>query len=48
LLDAKESTRISPEVARLMAAEPGKDKAWIRKEIAQYGKLANQYILKQN
>jgi glycerol-3-phosphate dehydrogenase len=48
LLDAKESIRIAPEVARLMAEVLGKDEAWVRKEVAQYTKLADQYILKQN
>lgn len=48
LLDAKESIRICPEVARLMAEAMGKDEAWIENEITQYTKLAQQYILKQN
>ncbi len=48
LLDAKESIRICPEVARLMAEALGKDEAWISREVEQYTKLAQQYILKQN
>lgn len=48
LLDAKESIRIAPEVARLMAEALGKDETWIESEVAQYTKLAGQYILKQN
>jgi glycerol-3-phosphate dehydrogenase len=45
LLDARESIRICPEVARLMAESLGRDEAWIRKEVDQYTKLAQQYIL---
>jgi glycerol-3-phosphate dehydrogenase len=48
LLDAKESIRICPEVAKLMAESLGKDETWIENEIKQYTKLAQQYILKQN
>jgi glycerol-3-phosphate dehydrogenase len=48
LLDAKESIRICPEVARLMAEALGKDESWIESEISEYTQLAQQYILKQN
>jgi len=48
LLDARESIRICPEVARLMAAALGKDEQWIEEEVREYTKLAQQYILKQN
>jgi len=48
LLDAKESIRIAPEVATLMANALGKDATWIKNEVANYVKLAEQYILKQN
>jgi glycerol-3-phosphate dehydrogenase len=48
LLDARESIRICPEVARLMAEALGKDKSWIESEIREYTQLAQQYILKQN
>jgi glycerol-3-phosphate dehydrogenase len=48
LLDAKESIRICPEVARLMAEVMDKDQNWINKEIKEYTALAQQYILKQN
>ncbi|HWI93175.1 MAG TPA: glycerol-3-phosphate dehydrogenase/oxidase [Flavisolibacter sp.] len=48
LLDAKESIRICPEVARLMAEVLGKDKTWIENEVQQYTKLAQQYLLKEN
>jgi glycerol-3-phosphate dehydrogenase len=48
LLDAKESIRIAPEVARLMAEALGKDDQWIKNEVSQYTQLAQQYILKHN
>lgn len=48
LLDAKESIRICPEVASLMAEVMVKDEAWIDNEVKQYTKLAQQYMLKQN
>lgn len=48
LLDAKESIRIAPEVARLMAEALGKDDQWIKNEVDQYTQLAQQYILKHN
>jgi glycerol-3-phosphate dehydrogenase len=48
LLDAKESIRICPQVAKLMAEALGRDEAWIENEIKQYTKLAEQYLLKQN
>jgi glycerol-3-phosphate dehydrogenase len=45
LLDARESIRICPEVARIMADALGKDESWIENEVAEYTKLAQQYIL---
>lgn len=45
LLDARESIRLCPEVARLMAEVLGKDEAWIENEVEQYTKLAKQYVL---
>ena len=48
LLDARESIRICPEVARLMAEVLGKDEAWIESEVKQYTRLAEQYLLKRN
>lgn len=48
LLNAKESIRISPEVASIMAAVLGKDEKWIENEVTSYRKLAQQYILKDN
>ncbi|HEY0354743.1 MAG TPA: glycerol-3-phosphate dehydrogenase/oxidase [Flavisolibacter sp.] len=48
LLNARESIRICPEVARIMAKALGKDEQWIANEVDQYTQLAQQYILKQN
>ncbi|MDQ3277640.1 MAG: glycerol-3-phosphate dehydrogenase/oxidase [Bacteroidota bacterium] len=48
LLDAKESIRICPEVARLMAEALGKDERWIENQIQQYTQLAQQYMLVKN
>ena len=48
LLDAKESVRICPEVARLMAEALGKDEKWIEAEVKNYTRLAQQYILEKN
>jgi glycerol-3-phosphate dehydrogenase len=48
LLDANESIRIAPEVAKIMAAELGKDDEWVKEQVQEYTQLAKQYILKQN
>lgn len=48
LLDAKESIRIAPEVAKLMAQSLGKDELWMAQEVTAYTKLAEQYLLKGN
>jgi glycerol-3-phosphate dehydrogenase len=48
LLDAKESIRICPEVARLMAEALGKDERWIESEIKQYTALARHYMLERS
>lgn len=45
LLDAKASVEMAPEVAKLMAEEMGKDKAWQEKQVDEYKKLADAYIL---
>lgn len=45
LLDARESIRMAPEVARIMAATLGKDQRWIDAEVAQFTTLARQYQL---
>jgi glycerol-3-phosphate dehydrogenase len=48
LLNAGESIRICPEVARIMAESLGKDEKWIEKQVDGYTTLARKYILKQN
>lgn len=48
LLNAGESIRIAPEVARIMAEEMHKDHAWQKEQVENYTSLANQYILKTN
>lgn len=48
LLNAQESMRIAPVIAKLMAEELHKDEQWVREQTEEYIKLANQYILKQN
>jgi glycerol-3-phosphate dehydrogenase len=47
LLDAKESVRICPEVARIMAEALGRDEEWVESETASYRMLAKQYILQE-
>lgn len=46
LLNAKESKRIAPEVAAIMATALGKDKQWEKDQLESFSKLADQYILK--
>ena len=46
LLNAKESLRIAPEVASIMAKVLGKDEQWKTDQIESFNKLAEQYILK--
>jgi glycerol-3-phosphate dehydrogenase len=48
LLNAKESIRIAPVIARIMAVELKKDEQWVKEQTEEYTKLALQYILKQN
>ena len=45
LLDARASAEIAPDVARLMAAELGKDEAWERAQVEEYRALARGYWL---
>lgn len=44
LLDVRESIRIIEKVAGIMAAELGKDAAWISKEVGEYNQLASRYL----
>lgn len=45
LLDARESIRISAEVATIMAGVLNRDAQWVDEEIKRFGGLAQQYIL---
>ena len=44
-LDARECIRIAPEVAALMAAELGKDKAWENAQVESFTQLAGMHLL---
>jgi len=46
LLNARESLRIAPEVAVIMAKTLGKDDQWINDQLKKFNWLAEQYILK--
>lgn len=45
LLDAKESIRIAPAVAEIMAAELGKDETWQKKQVESYRQITQNYLL---
>jgi glycerol-3-phosphate dehydrogenase len=45
LLDARASMEAAPEVARLMAAELGRDEIWQQSQVEVYGKVARGYLL---
>ncbi|MFQ5747244.1 MAG: glycerol-3-phosphate dehydrogenase/oxidase [Gemmatimonadota bacterium] len=45
LLDARASLEVAPEVARLMAAELGREDAWVGEEVEAYRALAAGYVL---
>lgn len=45
LLDTRESIRIAPAVASIIAAELGKDKEWEKKQVENYNAIAQNYIL---
>lgn len=46
LLNAKESRRIAPQVAAIMAKVLTKDEKWIAQQVEQFSKLTDLYILK--
>ncbi len=46
LLDARESIRIAPQVAQIIAKELNKDEQWINDQVGEYTRLATHYILK--
>jgi glycerol-3-phosphate dehydrogenase len=45
LLNARESRRIAPQVAMIMAKALKKDEQWQKEQVAAFEKLAKQYIL---
>jgi len=45
LLNARESIRIAPEVAKIMGKELNKDEQWINEQVREYTRLASHYIL---
>ena len=47
LLDARESIRVAPLVARLMAAEMHKDASWVEDQVKQYNAIASNYLIRQ-
>ncbi len=46
LLNARESRRIAPQVAAIMANVMGKDEKWKQQQIESFNQLADQYTLK--
>lgn len=44
-LDAKAAIEIAPKAAEIMAAETGRDQAWIDKQIEEFTALAQRYLL---
>lgn len=45
-LDARESIRIAPEVAALMAKELGMGRKWVKQQVEQYNAVAGNYYFK--
>ncbi|MCK4700508.1 MAG: FAD-dependent oxidoreductase, partial [Bacteroidales bacterium] len=46
-LDVKESLRIAPETAQLMADELNRDSKWVDDQLARYNKLAKRYFVER-
>lgn len=44
-LDAKESFRVAPEVAQIMAKELEKDEAWVEDQLNAFNKLKSHYLI---
>jgi glycerol-3-phosphate dehydrogenase len=44
-LDARESIRLAPEVARMMAKEMNKDAEWTSRQVADFNEIAKNYII---
>ncbi len=47
LLDAKESIRIAPAVAEIIAEEMNKDNKWIDDEIKSFNEVARNYVIEE-
>jgi glycerol-3-phosphate dehydrogenase len=45
LFDARAAIEIAPEVARLLAAELGRDEAWEKNQIEEFTTMARGYLL---
>lgn len=45
LLDAKESIRMAPVVAKVMAGEMDKNESWIEEQIKKYNDVAKNYVI---
>jgi glycerol-3-phosphate dehydrogenase len=45
ILDARAAIEAAPEAARLMAAELGRDQAWIGEQVAAFRELARGYLV---
>jgi glycerol-3-phosphate dehydrogenase len=45
LLDARESIKMAPQVAKVMATELGEDEAWQAKQVEDYKQVTMNYIL---
>jgi glycerol-3-phosphate dehydrogenase len=45
LLGAQASIECAPQVARLMAAELGRDATWEQQTVAQYREVARNYLI---
>ena len=45
LLDARESMRIAPQVAEIMAGALNKDETWVQQQVQAYKRVAEKYVL---
>lgn len=45
-IDADEARKAAPAVAKIMAAELGRDQAWVDAQIEEFGKIADNYCTK--
>ena len=45
-LDARVAVDVAPQVARVMAAELGKDQKWIDRQVKAFTEVAENFVLK--